>query len=150
VTFLIILGGVAAAYIAWLLFRFAALALPLGAGIASTLAMLDQGAGHGIAIGGGIAVAAATYVAGQQLFAKTRSPLLQAVLLILFAVPAGIAGFHGAAAIARMALGDGWVLVLLSAGTAVVAAIGACRHLRAKSSRHRDTDLREPEASRPL
>jgi hypothetical protein len=150
VTFLIIFGGVAAAYIAWLLVRFVALALPLGAGIASTLAMLDQGAGHGIAIGGGIAVAAAIHVAGQQLFAKARSPLLRTVLLIFFASPAGIAGFHGAASIGRMAFGDGWVLDLLSVGAAAVAAIGACRHLRAMSSRRVDAGLQEPGASRLL
>ena len=149
-TFLIILGGVAAAYIAWLLFRFAALALPLGAGIASTLAMLDQGAGHGIAIGGGIAAAAATHVAGHQLIATARSPLRRAVLQILFAGPPAIAGFHGAASTGRMAFGDGWVLDLLSVGAAAVAAIGACRHLRAMSLGRADAGLQESGASSSL
>jgi hypothetical protein len=150
VTFLIILGGVAAAYIAWLLFRFAALALPLGAGIACALAMLDHGAGHALAIGSGIAVAAAIHLAGQRLFATARSPLLRAVLLMLFAIPAGTAGFHGAASVGRMAFGDGWVLDLLSVGAAAVAAVGACRHLRAMASGRADAGLQEPAASRPL
>ncbi len=149
-TFLIILGGVAAAYMAWLLFRFASLALPVGVGIACTLALLDQGAEYGLAICGGIAVAAAIHVAGQQLFAMARSPLLRAVVLMLFAIPAGVAGFHGAASIGHMAFGDGWVLDLLSAGAAAIAAIGACGHLRAMSSRRADAGSQEPGASRPL
>lgn len=140
-TFLFILGGVAALYTGWLMFRLAALALPLYAGIGCTLALLDHGKGYGLAIAGGVALGAAMLLGGQQLLAMIRMPLLRALLLILFAVPAGFAGYQAANAIADLVIGKGPVRTALSLVAALLTASVAARGLGAAPPA-RDDDAR--------
>ncbi len=129
-TFLVILGSLGAAFLLWLLFRFAALALPISAGTACMLAMVDNDAEHSVAIACGFVLGCAILTAGQRGYALSASPLARAFILLLFAVPAGAAGYHGAAPIVLSLAGEGAVSAIFCLVIAVLSTAGACRHVR--------------------
>ena len=149
-TFLIILGGVAALYLGWLMFRLASLALPLYAGIGCTLALLDHGTGYALAIAGGFALGAAILLGGQQVLAMVRSPLLRAMVILLFAVPAGFAGYQGAGAMAALVVGKGAIHMSLSLIAALLTASAAARGLGAAPQRRGDDARSSPRTASRL
>ena len=102
-TFMIILGAVAGVYLLWLMFRLAALALPVYAGIAAALLLRDANHGYIEAIAAGLVVGGAIWFAGNALLAIARSPLLRLAVAALFAVPAGFAGYLLAYSVAELA-----------------------------------------------
>lgn len=122
-TFMIILGAVAGVYLLWLMFRLAALALPVYAGIAAALLLRDANHGYIEAIAAGLVVGGAIWFAGNALLAIARSPLLRLAVAALFAVPAGFAGYLLAYSVAELASADGAMLLGVSlAGAAATAA----------------------------
>jgi hypothetical protein len=59
---------------------------------------------------------------GQVAFATARSPLFRGTIALLFAVPAGLAGYHAALGLAHVAIpGEGWRDAIAVAGAIIVA-----------------------------
>ncbi len=81
-------------FFCWLLFTLAVYALPFFADVSSGMFAYDTGSGPIGAIVVGLVAGAVTLVVGQVLFAKVRSPVLRAMIAILFAAPAALAGYH--------------------------------------------------------
>lgn len=111
-TIFLILGAVAALYLIWFLFRLAAFALPIYAGVSLGLFMHASGYGYPASIISGLAAGAALLLLAQLLIAF--SPLLRWPIILLFIVPAAFAGHQTAAGIARQAVEPGIWLSALS------------------------------------
>lgn len=124
-TIFLILGIIAALYVIWLIFRAAAYALPVYAGIALGLHLVETGHGYGAAIltafGAGIAV----LLLGQLLLAFLPSTALRFFVVAVFMVPAAFAGYQVGNALGGQLLGQGTLLTLTSAHSGLVAAISA-------------------------
>ena len=57
-----------------------------------------------------------------------RSPLIRAVIALLFAVPAAVAGYHAALGLAHIGIpADGWRQAVAVAGAIIVAATAWAR-----------------------
>ncbi len=98
------LGGFSIGFFCWLLFALAVYALPLFAGVTAGLAAYHSGSG---AIGGflvGLIAGIITLVIGQLAFASLLSPLIRALIALLFAVPACIAGYFATLGLARIGM----------------------------------------------
>jgi hypothetical protein len=116
------------AYLCWLLFTLAVYALPFFAGVTAGLAAYRSGSGPVIAIIVGIIIASITLVFGQVAFATLRSSVMRLVLVLLFAVPAAVAGFHVTRAFLHPLLPAApWRDAIAIAGAAIVAATVAIR-----------------------
>ena len=127
-TIFLVLGLFVGLYMIWLLFNLAVHALPVGGGISIAFWMRDQDYGFSAAIFGGIAAGIAILLIGQLLFASARSPMVRLVLALLFAVPAGSAGYHAVQGVMKLAIDPGTVLSALSwIGGVVIAGIAATR-----------------------
>ena len=125
-TLFLLLGLFAGLYAIVLLFRLAVHALPIMAAIGGTFWLHDHGHGFPAAILLGSSLGLGLALGGQHLFGAARSPLVRLALGLAFAVPAGIAGYHAAGAVAGIAIEPGAVLSIVSwlgavtvAGTAV-------------------------------
>jgi hypothetical protein len=124
----IILGFVGLAYLCWLLFALAVYALPSFAGIAAALATYHSGSGPIGAIIVGAMAGSITFIAGQIAFAALCSPLIRAAITFLFAIPAGVAGYHAALGLAHIAVpAEGWQQVIAVGGAIIVAATAWAR-----------------------
>lgn len=126
-TIFLILGAVATFYLLWLLFRLAAFALPIYAGVSLGLFMHTSGYGFPASIMSGLAAGAALLLVARLLIAF--SPMLRWPVVILFVVPAAFAGYQTAVGLAGQAIDPGIRLSVLSCVGALVAATGAWRGL---------------------
>ncbi|MGH7184773.1 MAG: hypothetical protein ACREIB_00635, partial [Pseudomonadota bacterium] len=90
----IILSVFGIGFFCWLLFTLAVYALPFFAGMIAGLAAYHSGAGTIGALIVGVLAGSATLVLGQIAFVTVRTPLIRTVIGLLYAVPAGIAGYH--------------------------------------------------------
>jgi hypothetical protein len=111
-------------FLCWLLFTLAVYALPFFAGVTAGLWMHAAGSGVPVALLAGLAAAIATLLAGQLLFALARSPLVRLAVALLFAVPAGVAGYHAVFGLLALA-GPSDIGRQLIAGVAALV-VGAC------------------------
>ncbi|WP_282950295.1 MULTISPECIES: hypothetical protein [unclassified Sphingopyxis] len=127
-TFLIILGAAAAIYIAMLIFRLAAVALPLYAGIGTSIYLAGRDIGYPASIAAGLLVGALILVAGRALCA-VLPPFYRAIVAAVFAVPAGFAGYQAAKGLAGLAIDGGYTLEALGLAGALAAAVAAWRGL---------------------
>lgn len=93
-TLMIILGAAAGVYLIFLMFRIAALALPVYSGLAAALLLQDRGHGYAAALVSGLAFGGLIWLAGQLLFAHVRSPLLRLGVAAAYTLPAGCAGYQ--------------------------------------------------------
>lgn len=117
VTLMIILGGVAAIYLIWLLFRLAVFALPLYSAIGAGLFVHTRGYGTTAMLLSGFAAGLIVLLAGQAVFVSVRSPLLRFLVVLLFAVPAGFAGYKAMTGLLGLLIDVGvWVNWLAVAG----------------------------------
>ena len=124
----IVLALVGLAYLCWLLFALAVYALPLFAGVTAGLATYHSGSGPIGAIIVGLIASSVTLVLGQIAFTTLRSPLIRAVIALLFVVPAAIAGYHAALGLAHIGIpADGWRQAVAVAGAIIVAATAWAR-----------------------
>jgi len=142
-TFMIILGAAAAIYIAMLMFRLAAVALPLYAGIGTSIYLVGRDFGYPTSIAAGMLVGAFILVAGRTLCA-VLPPFYRTIVAAAFAVPAGFAGYQAAKGLAGLAMGEGYMLEALGIAGAVAAAVAAWRGLgtaEADSARDRALDI---------
>ena len=112
-TIFLVLGLFAGLYMLWLLFSLAVYALPLATGVSLAFWMHDHGHGYPASILGGFAAGVAVLIVGQFLFANIRSPLIRFSIALLFAIPAGIAGYHAVRGVAGLTIDPGIMLSLL-------------------------------------
>lgn len=113
-TILLVFGLFVGLYMARLLFSLAVHALPVATGISLVFWLHGHNCGFPTSILTGFVGAVAVLVAGQCLFAGVRAPAIRLCLAGLFAIPAGIAGYHVVAGIAGLALDRGAFLTMLS------------------------------------
>lgn len=113
-TIFLVLGLFAGLYLVWLVFRLAVYALPVAAGISVAFWMRDHDYGYLAAILGGFAAGVAVLVVGQFLFTLIRSPIIRLAIALLFAIPAGIAGYHAVQGVVGLAINPGAMLSSLS------------------------------------
>jgi len=78
----------------WLIFTLAVYALPFFVGLYVFMLALHGGAGILGAPLAGIAAGGMTLAIGQMAFAMTRSAIIRAIVAVLFAVPATLAGYQ--------------------------------------------------------
>lgn len=108
-------------FLCWLLFTLAVYALPCFVGVTAAIAAFHTGAGVIGAIPVGFVASAVTLVVGQVAFAGVSSPLLRAVIALLFAAPAAIAGYHATLGLARIGVPSAiWQEVFAFVGAACV------------------------------
>ena len=116
------------AYLCWLLFALAVYALPLFAGVTAGLATYHSGSGPIGAIIVGLIASSVTLVLGQIALMTLRSPLIRAVIALLFAVPAAVAGYHAGLGFAHIGIpAESWKQAMAMAGAIVVAATAWAR-----------------------
>jgi hypothetical protein len=122
----IVLSVVGLAYLCWLLFALAMYALPFFAGLTAGLAAYHSGSGPIGAIIVGLIAGSVTLIVGQIAFMKLSSRLMRALIALLFAVPAAVAGYHAALGLAHIGIpAEGWRQAM--AGAIVVAATACAR-----------------------
>jgi len=129
VTILLIFGGIAALYLLWFAFRAAIFALPVYAGISLAFHMLDCGLGHGAAILCGFAAGIGIFFAWRILTAFLPSTLVRLLVVALFAIPAGFAGYQLASGLGGLFADPGPLLTLASWIAALVTATSAATSL---------------------
>jgi hypothetical protein len=100
----IVLSFVGFAYLCWLIFALAVHALPFFAGVSAGLAAYHSGSGPVAAIVVGVIAGSIVLVLGQVAFTTLRSSLVRAMLVVLFAVPAAVAGCHAAHGLAQFVI----------------------------------------------
>lgn len=125
VTLMIILGSVAALYLIWLLFRLAAYALPVYSAIGAGLFVHTHGYGTTAMLLAGFATGLIVLLAGQAVFASVKSSLLRFFVVLLFAVPAGFAGYQAMTGLLGLLIDVGvwanWLAVVGGLATASAA-----------------------------
>lgn len=129
-TLMIILGGVAALYGLWLLFRLAVLAFPIYTGIAAAFLLQGQGYGMMAMLAAGFAAGLAVHLGGRTICASATSPLLRLMTSIAFVLPAAFAGYQAAAGLVALMIGDPSRVRMLSLAGGLIAAIATLRGLR--------------------
>ena len=95
-----LISGIGA--LCWLLFNLAVYALPFFVGLTAGTAAYHGGAGVVGAITVGLLAATITLGIGQFIFAAVTSPLLRAIIALLFAAPAVVAGYYATLGLARI------------------------------------------------
>jgi hypothetical protein len=124
----IVLAFIGLAYLCWLLFALAIYALPFFAGVTAGLATYHSGSGPIAAIIVGAIASSITLIVGQIAFMTLRSPLIRAVIALLFAVPAAVAGYYAALGLAHIGIpAEGWRQAMAMTGAIVVAATAWAR-----------------------
>jgi hypothetical protein len=124
----IVLSFVGLAYLCWLLFTLAIYALPLFVGASVALAAYHGGSGPIAATIVGLIASSITVVAGQFVVTRARSPLIRAAIALVFAVPAGVAGYHAALGLAQLGIpAESWRQVMALIGSIAVAATAWAR-----------------------
>jgi hypothetical protein len=102
IVFSIIFSVFGIGFLCWLMFTLTVYALPFFAAMTLGLNAYHSGGGVIGALLVGFAAGAMTLVAAQFVFAIVGSPVLRAAIVISFAAPAAIAGFHAALAVAQL------------------------------------------------
>src|SRR3546814_20129545 len=90
---MIILGGVAALYLIWLLFRLAPFALPVYSAVGAGLFVHAQGDGTAAMLLAGLTTGLIASPTGQAVSVSVRSPLLRFLVALSFSVTAGLHGY---------------------------------------------------------
>jgi hypothetical protein len=117
----IVLSFIGLGFLCWLLFTLAVYALPFLAGVTVGLAAYHTGSGPIGAILVGLIAGVVSLIGGQLAFAAVRLPLIRAVIALLFAVPAAVAGHQAVLGLARMGVPvEGWREALAVVGAIVV------------------------------
>jgi hypothetical protein len=105
----IVLSVVCVGFFCWLLFTLAVYTLLFFASMTAGLAAFHSGSGMVGALIVGVLAGGATLAIGQIVFATVRTPLFRAVIGILYAVPATIAGYHATLGFAHIGVpSEGW------------------------------------------
>jgi hypothetical protein len=124
----LIFAVAALGFCCWLLFNLVVYALPCFVGVSAGFWSYHHGSGIPVAMLVGILAAAMTLVVGQFAFATLRTPLARITLALLFAAPAGFAGYYAALGLARDAgAGPHWCDAFGAVGMLLVGATAFAR-----------------------
>ena len=124
----LVLSVVGLGFFCWLLFTLAVYALPFFAGLTAGLAAFHSGAGVIGALIVGVLAGGTTLVIGQIAFATVRTPLIRVLIGLLYAVPAGIAGYHASLGLAEIGVpSEGWGEAFAIVGAVLVGATAFAR-----------------------
>ena len=119
----LILGVIGLGFYGWLLFTFAAYALPVFAGLTAGLIAYHSGAGAVGAIILAVFAGATTLALGEIALAKARTPLVRAAITGLYAAPATVAGYHATLGLAHLVIpSEGWRVAFAIVGAGMVGA----------------------------
>ena len=109
--------------ICWLLFSLAVYALPFCVGMTIAFAALHGGSGVVIAFGAGALAAGITLALGRIAFAAARPPFIRALIGLLYAVPAALAGYHLSHGLAGISMTDeSWRAAFALVGAGLIGA----------------------------
>ncbi|MEX3014056.1 hypothetical protein [Gymnodinialimonas hymeniacidonis] len=143
-TFLALLG---LSVLGWIAFNLAVYALPFAIGLTSGFYVYETGNGVFLSILVGVLFGGIAVVLGDAAFERVRFPFLRIVIGLIYAVPAGITGFHAAKGLSSFGgTGDltitllSWLGALIIGGTAW--ARMSCRSEVGPFDRHAPTQLR--------
>jgi hypothetical protein len=124
----LVLSVVCVGFFCWLLFTLAVYALPFFAGLTAGLAAFHSGAGVIGALIVGVLAGGATLAIGQIAFATVRTPLVRILIGLLYAVPAGIAGYHASLGLAEIGMpSEGWRETFAIVGAVLVGSTAFAR-----------------------
>jgi hypothetical protein len=116
----IVLSIVGLSFFCWLLFTLAIYALPTFVGLSAGLAALHSGSGVIGALVVGLLLGGVILALGQFAFAATRTPLMRAIIGLLYAVPAMVAGYQVSFVLAGIGLpGSVWQTAFAVVGAVV-------------------------------
>ncbi|KPM17638.1 hypothetical protein VM77_10140 [Citromicrobium sp. JL31] len=136
-----LLSVIGLGFLCWLLFSLAVYALPFFVAITVGYYAFESDAGLIGSIVVALFVGAAALVLGQVAFATIRSPIIRLALGALYALPAGLAGFHAVKGLSQVGgAGETLTLVFASVGAIIV---GVTAWLRIAS-------LAAPESPQPV
>lgn len=123
-----ILGVLGLGFMVYVLFALAVYALPFFVAITVGMHAYDSEAGLIAAFVSAFLAGGATLVAGQIAFATIKSVLIRLAIGALFAVPAGIAGFHAIKGLSEIGgAGETWTFIFAWIGAIVVGATAWAR-----------------------
>ena len=100
----LLLSALGVGFVCWLLFTLAIYALPVFAGLIAALAALHHGSGPFGAVLAGVVVGAALLTFGRFAIAAAPSPILKIGVILLYAVPATIAGYSASLGLAHIGI----------------------------------------------
>ena len=105
----------------WILFNMAVYALPFAIGLTSGMYLYEAGQGVFLSIIAGLFIGGFIAALGEFAFDRIRSVPLKLAIGLIYAVPAGIAGFHAAKGFAEFgSAGDVTITILSWLGALVV------------------------------
>jgi len=137
-------------FLCWLLFTLAVYALPFYAGLMAAFGAYHSGAGVPGAIVVGFAAGAATLLIGQIAFASVTSPFARAVIGLLFAALAAVAGFYMTLGLFRIgAPSQIWSDIFAVIGAIFVGGAAFVRTAAMADGPHAGPRSRSPDPSHP-
>lgn len=98
----------------WIVFTLAVYALPFAIGLALGLYLYEAGQGVFLAITAGLFVGGFVAAIGEITFERVRSVPLKFAIGLIYAIPAGIAGFHAAKGFAEFGSAGAVTITILS------------------------------------
>ncbi|MEM9813418.1 MAG: hypothetical protein AAF913_12165 [Pseudomonadota bacterium] len=98
----------------WILFNLAVYALPFAIGLTSGMYLYETGQGVFLSIIAGLFIGALVAAFGEFAFDRIRSAPLKLAIGLIYAVPAGIAGFHAAKVFAEVGSEGSVTITILS------------------------------------
>jgi hypothetical protein len=98
----------------WILFNLTVYALPFAIGLTSGMYLYETGQGVFLSIVAGLFTGGLVAAVGEFTFARIRSVPLKLAIGLIYAVPAGIAGFHAAKGFAEFGSAGPFTITILS------------------------------------
>lgn len=118
-----LLSVVGLGFLCWLLFSLAVYALPFFVAVTVGHYAFENGAGPIGAIAVALFAGAVALILGQVAFATIRSPTIRLAIGALYALPAGLAGFHAVKGLSETGgAGETWTLIVANIGAIIVGA----------------------------
>ena len=118
-----LLSVVGLGFLCWLLFSLAIYALPFFVAVTVGYYAFENGAGPIGAIAVALFAGAVALILGQVAFATIRSPTIRLTIGALYALPAGVAGFHAVKGLSEtVSAGETWPLIFASISAVIVGA----------------------------
>lgn len=105
----------------WIVFNLAVYALPFAIGLTSGFYVYETGNGVFLSLLAGLLVSGIAVVLGELAFEHVRFSILRLVIGLIYAVPAGVAGFHAAKGLSSFSgSGDTTIMLLSWIGALIV------------------------------
>lgn len=98
----------------WILFNLAVYALPFAIGLTSGMYLYETGQGVFLSIIAGLFIGGFIAALGEFAFERIRSIPIKLAIGLIYAIPAGIAGFHAAKGLAEFGSAGAATITLLS------------------------------------